>query len=300
MITYLKTGTFPGDWTWIDVEEPTQPELEKLAAEHNLHPAAVQDCLQPDHLPKYEAMDGYEFLIMRMFDPDEPMSTNLRKLTHKIAIFFNEGIVISIHRKPQEFIYAIKHNFVDCHKCKNTEHLVSKLLKQTLLSYDKPTDLWQKELDFYEGGLIRKERPPALPRGLYQVKQQTSAIKRVLMVTLSSLDMMADAYENDPYINDLKETAHRVLLVYDDMLDRSNTLLNFYLNLSTARTNEVMRVLTIMSTLFLPLTFIVGIFGMNYQWMPTVAEPFGFWYCCGFMLLLTGGLIAYFRHKNWL
>jgi magnesium transporter len=89
-------------------------------------------------------------------------------------------------------------------------------------------------------------------------------------------------------------------MIYDDILESSTSLLNLYLSFSSVRTNEIMRVLTILSALFLPLTFIVGIFGMNYSWMPTVNDPNGFWYICGAMVLLTTGLVFYFRHKNWM
>jgi magnesium transporter len=300
MITCFKNASPQSNWAWYDVESPSVDELNKIAIDFKLHPAAVQDCLQPDHLPKFEEMEEYNFIIMRLFSPDEPQSTSMRKLTHKVALFFNEEMVITIHRKPQPFIYKLAEGFVQNGKCQGAEHLVTKILKQALLTFDVPTEEWQKELDYYESSLIRRHRPPSMPKGLYQVKQQASSLKRLLLVTFSSFDAFADAYENDPYITDLRDTAKRVMMIYDDILESSTSLLNLYLSFSSVRTNEIMRVLTILSALFLPLTFIVGIFGMNYSWMPTVNDPNGFWYICGAMVLLTTGLVFYFRHKNWM
>jgi magnesium transporter len=300
MVHSFKNATPASNWAWYDIETPTPEELEHIAVEFNLHPAAVQDCLQPDHLPKFEEMGEYNFMIMRLFNPDEPQSTSMRKLTHKVAIFFNEQCVITIHRKPQPFIYRIAEGFLVSGKCQGAEHLVTKILKQAVLTFDSPTEEWQRELDYYEGSLIRRHRPPSLPKGLYQVKQQASSLKRLLLVTFGSFDAFADSYENDPYMTDLRDTAKRVMLVYDDILESTNSLLNLYLSLSSVKTNEIMRVLTILSALFLPLTFIVGVFGMNYSWMPTIADPNGFWYVCGGMVILTVGLIAYFRHKSWM
>lgn len=300
MVNYFRKAANASDWSWYDIESPTPEELNEIALEFNLHPAAVQDCLQPDHLPKYEEMDDYNFVIVRLFNPDEPQSTNMRKLTHKVALFFNETRVITIHRKPQPFIFKIADGFLASGKCQGVEHLVTKILKQAFLTFDEPTEEWQKEIDYYESNLVRRQRLPSLPKGLYRVKQQVSSLKRLLLVTISSFDSYADAYENDPYMTDLRDTAKRVMLVYDDILDSTNSLLNLYISLSSVRTNEIMRVLTILSALFLPLTFIVGVFGMNYSWMPTVNDPNGFWYICGAMVLLTAGLVFYFRHKNWM
>jgi len=300
MVHCYKKASSDSDWSWYDIESPTLEELNKIALEFNLHPAAVQDCMQPDHLPKFEEMGEYNFMIMRLYNPDEPHSTSMRKLTHKVALFFNEYCVITIHRKPQPFIHKIVEGFLVSGKCQGAEHLVTKILKQALLTFDIPTVEWQKELDYYEATLIRKQRPPNLPKGLYQVKQQSSALKRLLLVNFSSFDSFADSYDNDPYMTDLRDTSNRVMLIYDDILESSNSLLHLYLSFSSVRTNEIMRVLTILSALFLPLTFIVGIFGMNYSWMPTITDPNGFWYVCGAMVLLTGGLIAYFRHRNWM
>ena len=87
--------------------------------------------------------------------------------------------------------------------------------------------------------------------------------------------------------------------LYNQVLEDVNNLLNLSMSFSAQRTNEVMKVLTVISTIFIPLTFIVGVYGMNFEFMPELKMEYGYYSVWGFMILLVIGMLAFFRHKKW-
>jgi len=103
-----------------------------------------------------------------------------------------------------------------------------------------------------------------------------------------------------PLVQDLIETADRLFFLADQLLENTNTLLSMHISLSSQRTNEVMRVLTLFSVFFLPLTFIVGIYGMNFKYMPELYHPLGYPLILFVMLLVVVGVFLWFRRKGWL
>src|SRR5688572_7293053 len=97
-VTELSNNVFE----WLDITSPTEAELDTIASTYHLHPALVNDCLQPDHLPKYERMTNYSFIIFRIYtENDLPEADSVQELTNKIAIFYSENFLLTIHRQKQ-------------------------------------------------------------------------------------------------------------------------------------------------------------------------------------------------------
>ncbi len=111
---------------------------------------------------------------------------------------------------------------------------------------------------------------------------------------------MAPADRTEPLYQDLRESADAYLFWVDQLLDQVNQLLQAHLAMSSNRTNEVMRVLTVFSAFFLPLTFIVGIYGMNFHFMPELDSRLGYPITLGGMFLLAVGIFIWFRRRGWL
>ncbi len=90
------------DFHWLDISNPTPEYLNEVAAEYGLHPTSVQDCLQPEHLPKFEMIDEVGFVVLRAFERECSMEADtVQELTRKIAIFYGDAFVITIHRTDQ-------------------------------------------------------------------------------------------------------------------------------------------------------------------------------------------------------
>src|SRR5688572_11409247 len=113
MISIVKKSN-GNDFEWIDVTDPSEAELKEIAEKCQLHQSSVQDCLDPEHLPKFEDIDPVIFIIARIYDAEAIKEADtIQKLTDKIAIFIAEEYIITIHRTEQKFLEIIRERFVD-------------------------------------------------------------------------------------------------------------------------------------------------------------------------------------------
>ena len=289
---------------WLDVTAPAPEELQALAARYELHSTAVLDCLDPEHLPKHERFGETTFLILRVHDFAAPeFAGTVQELTRKIAIFSRPGLMLTIHRSDLPMVVTLREHFggaspgVDC----NPQNLLAALVNASLDSYEKPLQQAEDALDEFEAGLFRPDvRTPALER-IHALKQTVGLMRRMLWQTQSVLQRLSPAGEpTQPYLQDLKENAESYHFWSDQLYEGVTNLLGMHVAMASHRTNEVMRVLTVFSAFFLPLTFLVGVYGMNFNHMPELEQRWGY----PAVLVVMGGIclaiFLWFRRRGWL
>ena len=299
---------------WLDVVAPTPEELSKIATEYDLHPIAVQDCLDPEHLPKYEEFDGYTFAIIRVYDEraDRTCST-VQALTRKIAIFYAPAFLITIHRVEQPWLTRLADRIASDAPKKGAPgadllqaRVIAKLLNAAADTYSAPLETLESRIDALENSVFHggEAGGPAFAAALQEIhllKRQVTLVKRLLWRFLDVVQRMTPASGRVATLfRDVQENVESYHFYADELLDDTNTMLNIQLSLATHRTNEVMRVLTVFSVFFLPLTFIVGVYGMNFHFMPELGWHLG--YPFALVLMVVSGLIPYvfFRRRGWL
>lgn len=286
---------------WIDVFNATDVDLSAMAIKYKLPQAAVIDCLQPEHLPKFEVFDDYNFMIIRYFDPNcKADADNFQELTRKIAIFYNKDFLLTIHRSQAQVIEHVGNKYAKNIAVKSPFDIVCKLLKNVLESFDKPLMAIDKEIDFYESKIFVKKRVPDLLKNLYIIKRRTYLIKRLNVLSKSVVDSLIVSHKRNSFYEDMHDYYIHIETFTDAMHDSIASLLNLYISLSSQKTNEVMRILTAFSAFFLPLTFIVGIYGMNFHYMPELSEKYGYPVVMLVMLLITVIIFQWFKRRNWL
>jgi magnesium transporter len=290
-------------FAWIDVTAPTPEELQELATRHGLPATAVEDCLDPEHLPKYERFNDSAFLILRVYDPAAPPSAGtVQALTRKIALFVRPEIALTVHRVDLPAITAVRERFSGPGaEGRNGVGLMSALVNQTLESYDKPLQQAEDEIDAFEEGLFRPELPPPPLERIHVLKRRVSLIKRMLWQTQNVIVRMTPSGERtQPLYQDLRENTESYHFWADQLQEDLNNLLGMHVTMASHRTNEVMRVLTVFSAFFLPLTFIVGVYGMNFVHMPELAERWGYPAVLALMALVCLVIFVWFRRRGWL
>lgn len=303
----MRTEVYHSDnprFTWIDVHSPEPEELRELAHRYGLHATSVDDCLDPDHLPKYERIGETTFLIFRVYDAEAgPRSASVQELTRKIALFLRADLAITIHRVDMPLMRSLRERFGGNgpeSTCTPLE-LLTELVRGALASYDKPLEAAEESVDLFGEDLI--ERPastPPLPK-IYLLKRRVSVVKRMLWQTQSVVHALTPTGERtQPVYQDLRENATGAFFRADELLEEVNNLLGIHVALASHRTNEVMRILTGFSAIFLPLTFIVGVYGMNFDWMPELRERWGYPAVLGFMALVSLAIFIWFRRRGWL
>jgi magnesium transporter len=285
--------------TWIDISNPEETELLSIAEEFNLHPYTVRDSMEVGHLPKIENFDNVTFIITRLYNPREGNPNSIQEMTSKIAIFHGANFVITIHRVGLPFLDEIKKRFQNKPDATPLK-IVTHLLWQVIHTYEKPSDELFLEADSYETRIFLKELIPGLQQNLYYLKRKAETIKRMLLLTADVINSVRQGQKNNPFLQDVQDLHVKLLNKYDQVLSNVSNLLNMYLSLSAQRTNEIMKVMTIFSAFFMPLTFIVGVYGMNFHNMPEMMQPWG--YAAVWILMITISVIIFlwFRRKRWM
>lgn len=289
-----------GGYDWIDLTAPAKSELSEVAARYGLHGALVDDCLQPDHLPKLEPVGDNQFVILRAFNESaSEESDTIQEVTDKIAIFQGPDFIITVHRPAFSFLKIIKEEFVDAGKCPSTYHVLFRIFSQVVLSYDRPLSRLLQDIDLYEPRIFLQRKTPDLLKDLYYIKRRATVVDSVLELSKSIHENLKGKISALQF-NHLKDEFLRHQTTARQVVDNVTNLLNIYISLSSQRTGEVMRVLTVFSVFFMPLTFIVGIYGMNFDVMPELRWPLGYLYVILFMVGVTVSIYLWFRRKGWM
>lgn len=286
-------------FTWIDITQPDYDELHLIAKDFNLHEYTVRDCLEPDHLPKFELFETTRFLIVRLYSPKNQKNPHtIQELTSKIAVFYNDQFLITIHRQPQPLIHMIKGQCLDSNKCATIPELVTKIIWYALNTYQMPyTDLDNK-ISHYEDELFLKDYIPKIQKSLYFLKRKAASCKKVIHLTTDVINKAHQGMSNNPSMQDLMDLHVKLTTQYDQIMEDASTLVNTYIAISSQKTNEVMKILTIFSVFFMPLTFIVGIYGMNFEYMPELKSKWGYPAVLVLMVVVTLYIYYRFRHQR--
>ena len=293
------SGSLP--YEWIDVSDPSEQDLAKVAAQYGLHPASVADCLQPGHLPKYEAFHDHTFIILRVcFTQPASEADTVQELTSKIAVFISDKFIITIHRKHWAPLDNISAQYVQAGRCTQPAHVLNIIVKTGLHSFDEPATTLTQSIDFFEKQVFLKSRKIPLLKGMYFLKRKLDVIRRLLLLSYDIVDKLDAQEASNAYTRDIRDLYIKQKSLYDSMYENTNHLLNIYFNISSQRTNETIRVLTIFSVFFMPLTFIVGVYGMNFEHMPELKWRYGYPFAMLLMVVVIILIFAWFRRKKWL
>jgi magnesium transporter len=297
---------------WLDLVQPTREELESVVQTHGLQPTAVKDCLDPEHLPKFEQFDTHVFVILRAFDAEsERTCGTVQELTRKLAIFSSPTFLITIHRTEQAWLTALEARLEAEAASKAGKeglqaHLLTQVLNGAVDTYLPPMEAIEAQVDAFEelvfGGRDADARAFAEDlREVHVLKRQVTLIKRLLLRTLDVVQRLSPGTGRAATLfRDVQENIESSHFYADELLDDVNTVLNVQLALAAHRTGEVMRILTVFSVFFLPLTFLVGVYGMNFDFMPELRSRWGY----PLVLAGMGGIVLaiylWFRRRGWL
>lgn len=257
--------------------------------------------MEPDHLPKYDTVDEVNFLILRYFSHvfDKKMAT-IQELSNKIAVFYTKDFLITIHKEPIQFLSNIQKKYIDKNRCAGSEEVVTKILWYGLETFDDPAQRLSEQVDFFENQILLKRVSNEQVEALYYIKRQASISNKILMLMAEPINHIRTIPKDDPDLQEVKDQQLKILTLYNQILEDVNNLMNLYMSFSAQKTNDVMKVLTIFSVFFMPLTFIVGIYGMNFEFMPELSSKWGYPIVLIIMVVITIIIYLWFKRKKWL
>lgn len=286
---------------WVDLVHPSKEDLVSLAPMLNVPERILVNALNPDHLPKFEAFQTTNVIYLRVIDPNKkPHAVNIQELTTKITIIMHEDLVLTIHRLDPEFIVNLRK---ECsgENCYNIKELIKSIVTSALMTYDEPLTTLEHKAEDFEERIFKANKSRRIIREGYYIKRKASAFRKCLKFSLDILN----ALQNHPEFvwkdfQGLKENTERFLFYTEDVLENVTGLLNLHISLSSQKTNEVMRVLTVFSIFFLPLNFLAGVYGMNFEHMPELKHPHGYTAVLLMMGFISLGIFIWVHRKGWL
>jgi magnesium transporter len=278
---------------WIDIENPIKEDLEKINKEHGLNYYLIKDSLEKGHLPKYEKNNKIDFFIFRAYTSDIQFQIDeVGEMSNKIAFFLFEDKIITIHRAHFSFL-----NF-ELEKQLNLNELFLRIVKSMIDTFQKPTIDLANKINEIERTIFLKDHRAIVLEELYFIKSQSRILKKILQITQSVIEQSSQILTPSPQLQDIKDILLQLHTYNEESVENANQLMTTYLSISDQKNNEVVRLLTIFSAFFLPLTFIAGVYGMNFDFMPELNWKWGYFLALALMVIVVVIIYIWFRRKR--
>jgi magnesium transporter len=288
-------------FSWFDVIEPRTEDFETLTSKFNLPYLLVQDTLRPEHLPKYESSEDGHFLMMRSYDVDSGNeATTVQELTRKIALYISEDRLVSIHRVELDYIHKITERCGKSEMPKTIQGLIHQIVLGVIRTYEEPIEKLQSIYDDLESDVLSKRCEQLDLSKIYLFRRQLFVIKRILKQTNDSLYRSKDMWEEYPsMLQDLKENIDQLYFQLDEVSDNFEHLFQLHIALNDERANQVMKVLTVFSSILLPLNFVASFYGMNFEHIPGLHSVAALGWVVVLMIAMSLAAIWFFKRKGW-
>lgn len=299
---------------WIDITgQGSVEQLTELGRILRLHPLALEDIVNSYQRPKVDTYGNDFFIIARMLD--ESASIEQKLDSEQLGMLVREGLVATFQERPGDCFGPVRRRLRAGHvriRGNGADYLAYAILDSLVDRYLVLADHYREILENLEDQLLSQEPASVIDR-LYHVRRDlihlgraASPMRDVLMGLLRTDDPTRIKPETELFLRDTYDHALRVVDWIDSHRDFAASLMEVHLSLVGNRTNEAMKVLTIISTIFIPLSFIAGLYGMNFNTavspynMPELNHPYGYPTVLGAMALIAAGIYWYIRRKKWL
>lgn len=294
---------------WVDMEKPSPDELEKiLNGTFSFHPLAIEDTANSILLPKLNDYRRYLYIVIHSIYPGKEL---VDLTSSELDIFVGSNFLITIHQRESSSInglWADKEHHTTEGISRGPVLLFYEIVESQGDRISRLLDNFEAELErlgdiIFQKGDISKE---SLLDDL--LTAQSSALRlirilrpqRDLMNTLSQADYSVIPATARPYFSDIHDHLNRMVGLVEGMRELTHSTIEIYMALSNHRMNEIIKLLTIISTIFLPLSFIAGIYGMNFHFMPELGWPWAYPLVWLAFISVAGAMLFFFRRRGWL
>ena len=285
---------------WIDIEAPNQEDLDFVHQKYNINMLLLDDILEANHLPKYEEDHDIKFYLMReSTDMERSHLNSISDISTKLGLYIVGNTIITIHRLKNRSVYEYRKE-IDATKEVTVDKIALALAIKVLLSYDEVSDVLIEKIDTVEKEIfLKNHNTSAQIQRLYRIKRRTGLNARVLNLSDAWVSKFKKLNLSESEITDLEDKYKDVQTDFEHLTVQVGSLISMFLALSDQKANQVMKILAMYSVYFLPLTFIAGLYGMNFKYMPELAQPYGYYTTLAVMAIIVIVIFIYFKKKKW-
>lgn len=288
---------------WVDVLKPDEDVLGRLATRFGLHKLAIEDCLHLDQRPKVEEYGDHQFIVLQGFSTPSESWKDLEM--HEMHFFLGKDWVISVHDKSHQCVEAT-HRRLEADPANTLGRgvdFVMYLLADSLVDRNFPLlDCFAEALEDMEERIFAEYPRREMLQETFQLKRALVEMRRVLSPQRDVVGLLAK--RGVPQIGDrtalyFRDVFDHLMRIYEQLeasRDLVGAVVEAYLSQVANRTNDVTKQLTIFASIFMPLSFIVGFFGQNFD---VLGQPPFFYAMLTSIVLLPAAMLAWFRHKEW-
>lgn len=292
--------------TWINICGLHETDvIKQIGEKFNIHPLVIEDILNTETRPKIEMTDNYIFATMKLlnFNP-----TGKSFESEQVSFILGKEFIFSFLEKSDDIFDPIKERItkqLGRVRKNDSDYLFYALMDIIVDQYFLVLDYIENEIEELDDIVINDFDKTHIER-IYNLKTQLLTTRRSVMplreifseLIREEPDLISPATQ--PYLRDLLDHTTNIIETIDLQREISTGLMETYLSMMSIKMNEVMKVLTIIATIFIPLTFIVGIYGMNFKKIPELEWEWGYFAVWGVMIAVTIFMLMFFRRKKWL
>ncbi len=293
--------------TWINVEGINDTGLlEKLGECYGLHPLVLEDIVNTDQRPKFEDYGDYVYIVLKMI---YYKNSETGVVTEQVSLVLGKNYVLSFQEGIEGDIFnPIRERIrtgVNKLRSQGADYLTYSLMDAIVDSYFEVLEKLGEDVEYLEDELVTNPGQDALQlihnlkhqmiylrRSVWPLREVIAALERGETPLIKSTTMI--------YLRDVYDHTIQVIDTIETLRDMLSSMLDIYLSSISNRMNEIMKVLTIIATIFIPLTFIVGLYGMNFKYMPELDSRWGYPGVWAVMIVVVIIMLAYFRRRKWL
>lgn len=291
--------------TWIDVHgHGDEPALRSIADQFRIHPLALEDVTNVPQRPKIEVFDEQTFLVARMVRIKNGMEID----REQVSMFVSANYVLTFQERHGDVFEPVRTRIRQggpVLRSSGSEYLAYALLDSIIDGYFPVLEMIGDHLEDLENEVAVAPSASNV-QAIFAVKRELLALRRAMWPMREMLSTLMR--DETPFITDKVEVHLRdcydhciqIIDVVETYREMASSLMDLHLAGVASRQNDVMKTLTIMASIFIPLTFMAGIYGMNFENMPELHQDWAYPALLGLMAVVTGGMVIYFRAKGWI
>lgn len=289
--------------TWIDLNKPTPRELELLSKHLKIHPLIIEDCLSATTRTKIDTFPDYLFIVTYAL-----YGTKSGELAaHKVAMVFADHYLITVHDDPLPNLEEVQ---ARCEKniqimAQGTDFVLHALLDGMVDAYAPLLETIEDEIDEIEDKVLAGASTRQLTR-LFDLRKQLFRIRKTAHPQREILNLLSGRVfaqvktHHEIYFRDIYDHIIHVTDGIEVLRENITNLMELHMSVVSNRTNEVMKTLSIVATVMMPLTVLTGIYGMNFRYFPEIEWEYGYLFFWLQLAAIIGTMVAFFKYRKWI
>ncbi|MBD3223158.1 MAG: magnesium/cobalt transporter CorA [Caldithrix sp.] len=292
--------------TWINLYGLHDVEKIKTMGDiFELHPLIIEDIVNTDQRPKIEEYENCVFCILKMLNFDQ---TNKMIVAEQLSLVLLDNVLLTFQERPGDFFEPVRERLRKKKgriRTRGGDYLTYALLDTVADNYVILIEKLGEQIEEIETGILDQitadmlENIKFFKREMIYVRKNLRPVKELVQY-LNKAEIKYFDEQTKFFLKDLQDLIYQANDATDTYHDLLSNQLNIYQTHISNRMNDVMKVLTIFAAIFIPLTFIAGIYGTNFEYLPELKYRYAYFIFWGVMIVIAGGMLGFFRHKKWL